>query len=221
MGSLHVSPTESLPEVLPSTRLFLIRHAEVEARYQGVFGGVVDMDLSPRGRQQAQALADYLRRVRFDAVYASPMKRVQQTLAPVAANGIPAALVRPEFREMDFGIWTGLAWEETQTRFGISAWSWLDQIETGAIPKAETGEMVRARVEPTLHALLRSHSGQGIAIFCHGGIIRVILSILLQMPLPRTAMFEVDYASVTQVLWPAAKPRLELVNFTPWRDLPS
>ena len=221
MGSLHVSPAESLPEVLPSTRLYLIRHAEVETRYQGVFGGVVDMDLSPRGRQQAQALADYLRRVRFDAVYASPMKRVQQTLAPVTANGIPAPLVCPEFREMDFGIWTGLAWEETQNRFGISAWSWLDQIEAGAIPRAENGEMVRARVEPTLHALLRSHSGQGIAIFCHGGIIRVILSILMQLPLPRTAMFEVDYASVTQVLWPAAKPRLELVNFTPWRDLPS
>ena len=221
MGSLHVTPAESLPEVLPSTRLFLIRHAEVEARYQGVFGGAIDMDLSPRGRQQALALAGYLRLISFDAVYASPMKRVQQTLAPVAANGIPSPIVRPEFREMDFGIWTGLAWEETQTRFGISAWSWLDQIEAGAIPKAENGATVRARVEPPLHSLLRSHSGQSIAIFCHGGIIRVILSILLQLPLPRTAMFEVDYASITKVLWPAAKPRLELVNFTPWRDLPS
>jgi len=221
MGSLQVPPAESLPEVLPSTRLFLVRHAEVETRYQGVFGGVIDMDLSPCGHKQAQALAAYLRRFSFDAVFASPMKRVQQTLAPVAANGIPSPIVHPEFREMDFGIWTGLAWEETQTRYGVSAWSWLDQIEAGAIPKAENGDKLRARVEPPLHSILRTHSGQSIAIFCHGGIIRVILSILLQMPLPRTAMFEVDYASVTRVLWPAAKPRLELVNFTPWRDLPS
>ena len=29
--------------------LHLIRHAEVEARYQGVFGGVIDMNLSPLG----------------------------------------------------------------------------------------------------------------------------------------------------------------------------
>jgi broad specificity phosphatase PhoE len=221
MGSLHVSPAESLPELLPSTRLFLIRHAEVEAAYQGVFGGVIDMELSPRGHQQARALATYLRRVTFDAVFVSPMKRVQQTLAALAANGIASPIVRTEFREMDFGIWTGLAWEETQTRYGVSAWSWLDQIEAGAIPRAETGDQLRARVEPPLHSILRAHSGQCIAIFCHGGIIRVMLSILLQLPLARTAMFEVDYASVTQVLWPAAKPRLALVNFTPWRDLAS
>jgi broad specificity phosphatase PhoE len=221
MGLQHVPARESLPEVLPSTRLFLIRHAEVEARYQGIFGGAIDMDLSPRGHEQAQALAQYLRRTKFDIVYASPMRRVQQTLAPALANGIPAPIIREEFREMDFGVWTGLAWEETQTRFGISAWSWLDQIEAGAIPKAETGPGLRARVEPPLHDLLRRHSGQTIAIFCHGGIIRVILSILLQLPLARTAMFEVDYASITRVLWPAAHPRLELANFTPWRDLPS
>ena len=45
----------------PATRLLLIRHGEVEARYQGIFGGRIDMNLSPRGRQQAKILAEYLR----------------------------------------------------------------------------------------------------------------------------------------------------------------
>ena len=36
------------------TRLYLLRHGEVEARYHRIFGGRIDMELSPRG----QALLD-------------------------------------------------------------------------------------------------------------------------------------------------------------------
>src|SRR5579864_8168457 len=70
----HVEP--------PATRLLLIRHGEVEARYQRLFGGRIDMNLSPRGKRQAKTLANYLEAKTIDAIYASPMKRVQQTLAP-------------------------------------------------------------------------------------------------------------------------------------------
>ena len=138
MGSLHVSPAESLPEVLPSTRLYLIRHAEVESRYQGVFGGTIDMDLSPRGHQQAATLAGYLRGIAFDAVYASPMKRVQQTLDPFLSAGAPEQTILPGLREVDFGVWTGLRWDEIQARFGVSAFSWLNQLESATIPEAES-----------------------------------------------------------------------------------
>ena len=39
------------------TRLYLIRHGEVEERYHRVFGGRIDMDLSPLGSEQAAAVA--------------------------------------------------------------------------------------------------------------------------------------------------------------------
>ena len=66
------------------TRIYLLRHAEVETRYQRVFGGRIDMDLFPVSHQQALALATYMRRFQLDAIYASPMKRVQQTVSAVA-----------------------------------------------------------------------------------------------------------------------------------------
>ena len=49
------------------------------------------MNLSPNGRRQAKILADYLRRKTIDAIYASPMKRVQQTLAPTLKSERPRA----------------------------------------------------------------------------------------------------------------------------------
>ncbi len=45
----------------PVTRLLLIRHAEIEPSYQGVFGGRIDMNLSERGHEQAKLLAKFLR----------------------------------------------------------------------------------------------------------------------------------------------------------------
>jgi broad specificity phosphatase PhoE len=206
--------------MIAATSLFLLRHAEVEARYQRIFGGRIDMDLSPRGHEQAAALARYLQSSRFDAIYASPMKRVQQTLVPlVNGGGAYAPVIMPGLREVDFGDWTGLGWEQVHAKFNVSAFQWLQKLEQAAIPNAENGETFRARVEPCLQAILHSHPGQSVAIACHGGTIRMILSILLELPLSKMAGFEIEYASLTQVLHSPQKAEVQLLNFTPWRDV--
>ena len=207
------------PATPSATRLLLIRHAEVETSYQGVFGGRIDMELSPRGHEQAAALARYLYQKPLSAIYASPMKRVQQTLAPLLVNGAPKPVVLPDLREVDFGDWTGLAWDEVQARFGISAFAWLEQLECDGIANAESAESLRDRVEPCLRQILADHSGRQVAIFCHGGIIRVLLGILLRWPLSRMAAFEIEYASLTQVVLQAHKAEVQLLNFTPWREI--
>jgi len=204
-----------------TTRLILIRHGEVEEAYHRIFGGRIDMNLSARGLDQAATLAQYLRRKPIEAVYASPMKRVQQTLAPYAANGAPGATVLPDLREVDFGDWTGHNWEGIQTKFGLSAYDWLELLEQNRIPNAETGVAYRARVEACIRRIVGSHPGQLVAVFCHGGIVRMSLSILLNLPLTAFAHFDVDYASLTEVeLHLHKKPEVQLLNFTPWRDLP-
>lgn len=207
------------PAAPPATRLLLIRHAEVEARYQGVFGGRIDMELSPRGHQQAGILATHLRSKRLGAIYASPMRRVQQTLAPLLVNGAPKPVILPDLREVDFGDWTGLTWDQVQAKFGVTALSWLEQLDCGGIANAECGETLRERVEPCLQRILADHAGQTVAIFCHGGIIRVLLGMLLRWPLSSMAAFEIEYASLTQVVLRPPKVRLQLLNFAPWREM--
>jgi broad specificity phosphatase PhoE len=198
----------------PSTRLLLIRHGEVEESYHRIFGGRIDMNLSPRGHEQAAMLARYL------GGNASPMKRVQQTLAPYAASNTPRAVVLPDLREVDFGDWTGHNWEEIQTRFGLSAYDWLELLEQNKIPNAEPGAAYRGRVEACIRKIVADHPGQTIAVFCHGGIVRMLLSIVLQLPLTAFAHFDVSYASLTEVeLRPDRRPEVNLLNFTPWRDL--
>lgn len=203
----------------PATRLLLIRHGEVEARYQGIFGGRIDMNLSPRGKRQAKILADYLRAKTIDAVFASPMKRVQQTLRPTLKLGGHQQTVFHDLREIDFGDWTGMNWIAVRDKFKFAVHEWLDQIEHPGAPNGENGQTFRARVETCLREIIQKHPGENVAVFCHGGVIRMLLAILLDIPLPKTNSFEVEYASITQVALHPHMAEIELLNFTPWRDL--
>ena len=202
-----------------TTRLFLLRHGEVEERYQRVFGGRIDMELSPRGHEQATALAQYLRGRSLHSIYASPMKRVQQTLAPLITDFAGTPTVMSDLREVDFGDWTGLGWDEVHARYNVSAFQWLHRLEEAAIPNAECGRTFRSRVDPCLRKIISNHAGQSVAIFCHGGVIRMCLAILLDWPLPQMAAFEIENASVTRIDLHPHKTEVHMVNFVPWRDL--
>jgi broad specificity phosphatase PhoE len=215
----HHLPAHSVSYGSSVASLWLIRHAEVEQKYQHVFGGRIDMELSPRGQLQAARLSEYLKGHSFDAVYASPMRRVQQTLLPMLQKGFPPPVTTPDFREVDFGDWTGQTWDEVKERFGVSAFTWLSQLECDGIRNAESASKLRCRVQPALEHVLRNHAGEQVAIFCHGGVIRMILSILFSLPFGNMDMFEIEYASATQVRFQMSKPHLQLLNFSPWRDI--
>ena len=204
--------------MIAPTTLYLLRHAEVEARYQRIFGGRIDMELSPRGHEQAASLAKYLRNKKFDAFYASPMKRAQQTLAPLTAGRDCAPVMMEGLREVDFGDWTGLRWEEVKAKFGVHPIQWLDQLEQAVIPNAESSKTFRERVEPCVRQILREHPGQNVAALCHGGTIRMVLAILLGLPLAKMVGFEIDYASMTEVRCSPGRAEVQVLNLVPWRD---
>jgi len=207
----HKAPT--------ATRLLLVRHGEVEASYQKKFGGIIDMNLSPNGKRQAKVLADYLENKTIDAIYASPMKRVQQTLAPTLKRSTHEQTIMPDLREIDFGKWSGLGWQEVQEQFGFQSHEWLHQIDKFGVPGGESGKIFRKRIEPCLWEIIANHPGENVAVFCHGGVIRMMLAILLKLQLPVTNQFDIEYASITQVALHPHMNEVELLNFTPWRDL--
>jgi broad specificity phosphatase PhoE len=135
------------------TQLYFIRHGEVEEKYHKVFGGSrIDMALSPLGMSQAEAVAAWLKDTKLDALYASPMLRVQQTLTPLATQRGMQPELMPGLREVDFGDWTGNRWDEVQVKFGVSAFDWLEIIESNGIPNGESVQGIMTRVQECLSA---------------------------------------------------------------------
>lgn len=201
------------------TQLYLIRHGEVEERYHKVFGGSrIDMALSPLGLRQAEAVGCWLKDTPLDAIYASPMQRVRQTLAPTAVSRSMLPTYLDGLREVDFGDWTGHRWDQVQSIFGVSAFDWLEIIENDGIPAGEPVSQIKARVGECAAQILAAHPHQPVAVFCHGGIIRVMLALMLDMPLMRMAHFNIEYGSISVVeVQPEKKHgvEIELLNFQP------
>ncbi len=179
------------------------------------------MALSPRGHEHGAALARWMYDAKLDGIYASPMRRVHQTIAPLVEQSGLTPIVLPDLRETDFGDWTGLNWTEVKERFGVSAFDWLEVLDNGGIPNGESARMVLDRVRPCMRQILHDNPHRSVAVACHGGIIRVILALLLDLPLSRMAHFNIEYGSVTVVeLQPEKKHaiEIELLNFCPVRD---
>jgi broad specificity phosphatase PhoE len=200
-------------------QLILVRHGEVEETYHKVFGGSkIDMALSPLGHAQGTAVAQWFSSNAIHAVYASPMLRVKQTMAPLLSSKNITPIILDDLREVDFGEWTGLRWDEVKELFGVSAFDWLEVLDKGELPGGESAHHLKERVRPCLDRIL-SESGPGRSVvFCHGGIIRVILSLLLDLPLARMAHFNIEYGSITVVeLLPEKRHivELELLNYQP------
>jgi len=181
------------------------------------------MALSPEGHLQAAKLAEWLGRREIDAAYLSPMQRVQLTAQPWRAEFSGPTEILPDLREVDFGSWTGLNWAEVQERFGVSAFDWL-QVFTKGFPGGEDAADFRRRLQGCLDRILLEQTGRRVAVFCHGGVVRGLLSCLLDLPLHRFEAIEVDYASCTwitvgEVRAGRIRQEVQLLNFTPWRDL--
>jgi broad specificity phosphatase PhoE len=200
------------------TKLYFIRHAEVEAAYQGVYGGRIDMGLSPAGHDQAQHLATHLRRLKIDAVYASPMRRVRETMAPW--NGAaPAPTFLDALREVDFGDWTGLSFQHIRKRYQAEPWEWLEWLQDGKMPRAENATQLTARLEPCLRKILAAHPGQHVAVFAHGGVLRMLLAILLQLPLAKMVCFDFEYAGLSEIDHVTGRGvEIQTLNFIPWKQ---
>ena len=108
-------------------RLVFSRHGESEANVQQVYwNGPEGYGLTPKGRQQAEALADALAGIRFAALYCSPVLRAVQTAEIVGQRfGLMPQIV-DGLREYDVGILEGRTYsEETHKLYGQVVERWM------------------------------------------------------------------------------------------------
>ena len=87
-------------------RLILLRHGETEWSKSGKHTSRTELELTPRGREQAEAAAETLQQLRLDDpfVISSPRKRARTT-ADLA--GLTVDEVNPLISEWDYGDYEG------------------------------------------------------------------------------------------------------------------
>jgi broad specificity phosphatase PhoE len=174
----------------PACRLVLVRHATAEG--DGRFQGQADIRLLPEGRRQLPALSRKLRRYKITAAYASDLRRARLTAA-FAARRLGVRLeIRAGLREIDFGRWQGLSWEQVLKQSPRFARLWAKQFPHRRVPGGERFMQFKRRIRRELRAIAAANPAQSVLVVTHAGVIRVALASALGMPDRNLFRFAVD-----------------------------
>jgi alpha-ribazole phosphatase len=154
------------------SRVFFIRHAETDMA--GRFCGHSDPDVNARGLMQLSQLAHLLSAEAIDEIYSSDLRRAKSTAEAIAAaRNIPLSL-RPALREIDFGRWEGLNWEQIELRDPDYARKWIAGYPQLSAPSGESFQSFEERILQEVNHLLDSSRGP-MAVVTHAGVLRVVL----------------------------------------------
>jgi broad specificity phosphatase PhoE len=150
--------------------ILFIRHAQTDLA--GKFCGHTDPGLNAAGEQQLVCLVEEVASIGIRRIYSSDLRRASQTAAAIGRRiGVEVEL-RPGLREIDFGFWEGLNWEEIERRYPQEAKLWLNEFPRRSAPGGENYADFVSRVEAECIALLRETSQVITAVVTHRGVMR-------------------------------------------------
>ncbi len=193
-------------------RLWLIRHGEPDAEVRGHCYGRLDVGLSAEGRRQLEPAAKRLASEPLSAIYASPRKRTLESAGILAVPHACGVRIDEDLREIDFGDFEGLAYDEIALRYPEIYRQWMQRPTEVQFPGGESFAAMRVRVTRAISALRERHAGQSIALATHGGVIRIALAQALSIPAANIFRIAQRYAAVNLIVFMDHHPIVELVN---------
>ena len=146
-------------------RLLLIRHAESEGNRDGRFTRHPGIPLTPVGRDQARAVAEWIASSYAPrAVVSSPFARARQTADLLAAPlGLPVR-IEADLRERDYGALAGEPYATPRPGYDPAAyWRWQP-------PGGETLVEVATRAGTALDRIASAEPVDDVLVVSHGAV---------------------------------------------------
>ena len=152
-------------------KIYMIRHGQSVANARKLHAGWSQTPLSPKGEEDARALAEILKDYTFDKVYSSDTLRAMQTqkLALPEADAVLSNLLR----EINVGELAGKHADDCLLEYGeryLADKAAHDFRSYGG----ECLEMQMERVRQFMDMAAKENA-ESIAVFCHEGTIRCAL----------------------------------------------
>jgi alpha-ribazole phosphatase len=180
----------------------------LERKYQGHS----DIALTDKGLRQAEAVGARLADEKIDAVYASDLSRAFKTAECIAARHSLTVRVVPALREIKFGDWEGLTYEQISAQWpGLlgKLWTTPDELQ---IPGGESFQQLKERAYAAIERIVAAHPDQTVVVVAHGGTICTILCAMLGVHLNHVWNIRQDNTAVNIIEYYEGRPTITLLN---------
>jgi broad specificity phosphatase PhoE len=177
-----------------NTRIDLLRHGSVVT--PGLFCAPADEPLSECGWQEMEKTAQHKQ---WDVIITSPYRRCHDFAKNLAHQQGSDLLIVEDFREMDFGNWTG----QTRTALWKNEAEALQMLwtspESFVAPNGEAIDCFFRRVQQAWQKTLKQYHSQHLLLVTHAGVIRTLLSQTLDIPHNKILQFHIAHATLTRL----------------------
>ena len=183
----------------------MIRHGEPVGgrRYRGQ----VDDPLSEKGWQQMwTAVGD---RAPWRHIVTSPLSRCREfAVALGTRHGIPVT-DDPRLTEIGFGVWEGRTPDELRRDDPDILTRFFNDPVAHRPAGAEPLDQFVGRVREAWYELLDNHAGKHLLLVAHAGVIRAVISLVLEIPASNMFRIKVANAGISRIrIDPALPPTL-------------
>ena len=184
--------------------LLIMRHGTIKANLAKRWHGSTDSPLLWRGRRQAKRLGRYVasRYPELDALYASPLKRCQDTAAPIGDLLDLKIKTHEDLREWSIGDWEDMPFRELSDDKEFFTKSAKDP--TWAAPGGESLATVSDRCVAALRSISQHHThareDSHVAVVSHGAAMQVAIATLLDSNAKRWQSYAIGNCSITELI---------------------
>lgn len=151
-------------------KLYLVRHGESEGNLGRFYCGHTDVELTEKGKLQAQNMAKFFENIHIEKIYSSPLKRAYNTAYEISKLKNIEIETNDLLKERYFGDFEGLKWEEIEAKYPEEAKKCIEQNIWYEYKNGESLEAVIKRV-----AMFLENITDNSVIVAHGVLIRIIL----------------------------------------------
>lgn len=195
-------------------RLLLVRHGQTASNAQARFMGQLDIPLDEVGHAQAQAVAQRLAAERPAAIYSSDLVRARETASAIQSaidSGVPLK-IDTRLREINLGDWQGRTYAELREQDPQALVKWETGRTEFAAPNGETLSEFAARVQAAYRDICFAHSDDTAIVAAHGGVLQVLITQALALPLEAYWKISISNASLSELRVFDAGAMLHLLN---------
>lgn len=201
------------------TNIFIARHGETEYnRSNRLQGRGVDILLNAKGRQQAKAIANFLKGQTIDHIFSSSLRRSKQTAEIIADLFQKEYSCFSELDEMSFGYLEGRPAKEVEQDLDEIHTAWQNGNVHYAPRNGESPSEVLQRVSSCTEMLINKHQGLNILFILHGRLIRVLLSDWLKFGLSEMHRIKHTNGALYHLKWENQKFQPVFLNKTEHLD---
>lgn len=194
-------------------RINLIRHGKTDDNHELRYSGSIESRLIWTDEVIKEIILPKLSVEEMGLIYSSPRQRVIETAKPFV-NNINDIIIEENIREINFGLYEGLTYDEIHKQYPHEVPKWMEQKNNYAFPEGDSLEIFFQRVVQGFNNIVeRSDQDQNITIFTHGGVIQCLITYLLSGSLDLFWNFKVDNCSLTQLYFDEEAVVFERINY--------